>query len=81
VPVIGARIGGLPEVVAEGETGFLFPVGEVQSMADKAIELLSDRERHLQFKRAARERAVRLFDARLIIPKYEEYYREVLGQG
>src|SRR5258708_6085041 len=42
VPVIGSRAGGLPEVVVEGETGYLLPVGDVEGLAGRAIEILSD---------------------------------------
>src|SRR6202140_5420055 len=42
VPVIGTRAGGLPEVVIDGETGFLLPVGDVDAMASRAIKILSD---------------------------------------
>ncbi|MFQ5754450.1 MAG: N-acetyl-alpha-D-glucosaminyl L-malate synthase BshA, partial [bacterium] len=80
VPVVGAATGGLPEVVVDGETGFLLPVGEIASMAEKALELLSDAEMHAAFGKRARERAVRCFDSQLIIPKYEAFYEEVLSQ-
>lgn len=79
VPVIGTTIGGLPEVVVHGETGFLFPVGEIQEMARAAIDLLSDNERLRQFRKSARQRATAHFDASLIIPQYESLYRSVAG--
>ena len=78
VPVIGASIGGLPEVVAHGETGFLFPVGEIQQMADAAIELLANEQELARFRRCARQWAVEHFDSEKIIPRYEQFYKEVL---
>jgi N-acetyl-alpha-D-glucosaminyl L-malate synthase BshA len=78
VPVLGTSIGGLPEVVAHDETGFLFPVGEVQQMADAAIELLSDEQKLGRFRRCARQWAVERFDSEKIIPRYEQFYEEVL---
>ena len=78
VPVIGTSIGGLPEVVAQGETGFLFPVGEIQQMADAAIELLSDEQKLARFRRCARQWAVERFDSETIIPRYEQFYQKVL---
>lgn len=78
VPVIGARTGGLPEVIAHGETGFLFPVGEIDSMADRAVELLKDPEKHELFRSRARKRAGECFNTDHIIPQYESYYEEVL---
>ncbi len=78
VPVIGTATGGIPEVVADGETGFLFPVGDVEGMARAALALLEDEPRMARARAAARARAVTLFDERLIVPRYEAYYREVL---
>lgn len=80
VPVVGAATGGLPEVVVSGETGFLLPVGEIASMAQKALELLTNDTVYEEFKKRARERAVKCFDSQLIIPRYEAFYQEVLNQ-
>ncbi len=78
VPVIATEIGGLPEIVAHGETGYLFPVGETERMAEAAAALLLDREQHEAFGRKARDRAVSDFNAIQIIPRYEAFYEEVL---
>ncbi|MCZ6878530.1 MAG: N-acetyl-alpha-D-glucosaminyl L-malate synthase BshA, partial [Acidobacteria bacterium] len=80
VPVIGTSIGGLPEVVVDGETGFLLPVGDVSGMAKKALELLSQAERYAAFQKRARERVASSFDSQLIIPQYEAFYEEVLNE-
>jgi N-acetyl-alpha-D-glucosaminyl L-malate synthase BshA len=80
VPVVGAATGGLPEVVADGETGFLLPVGEIASMAQKSLELLTDLQLYESFRRRARERAVKCFDRQLVIPQYESYYQEILSR-
>ncbi len=77
VPVIGAHTGGVPEVVVHGETGFLFPVGEINAMSQAAIALLSDHDRFRRFVDASRQRA-RQFDIVKIMPEWESYYREVL---
>jgi len=79
VPVIGAAVGGLPEVIVHGETGYLFPVGDVAAMAEAAIGLLSDPVLRKRFQIQARERAVRNFNADRIIPEYEAFYEEILG--
>ena len=78
VPVIGSEIGGLPEVITHGETGYLFPVGEVNKTAEKSIELLSSPEKHESFKQQARKRATQSFSADQIIPQYEAFYEEIL---
>lgn len=78
VPVIGSETGGLPEVITHGETGYLYPVGEIKKMAEKSIELLSDPKKHELFKRQARKRATQSFSADHIIPQYEAFYEEIL---
>ncbi|MGA2586879.1 MAG: N-acetyl-alpha-D-glucosaminyl L-malate synthase BshA [Candidatus Aminicenantales bacterium] len=79
VPVIGTDIGGLPEVIAQGETGYMFPIGDIAGMAAKAVELLSDPAALELFKTRARRRAEQFFDAAQIIPQYEAFYREILN--
>jgi N-acetyl-alpha-D-glucosaminyl L-malate synthase BshA len=79
VPVIGAKTGGLPEVITHGETGYLFPVGEITNMAEKAVALLSDPENHELFKIQARKRATQFFNANQIIQQYEAFYEEILS--
>jgi N-acetyl-alpha-D-glucosaminyl L-malate synthase BshA len=78
VPVIASEVGGLPEVIAHGETGYLYPVGEIKKMADKSIALMKNPEQHDVFKQQARRRATHSFNADRIIPQYEAYYEEIL---
>jgi N-acetyl-alpha-D-glucosaminyl L-malate synthase BshA len=78
VPVIATDIGGLPEVITPGETGYLFPVGDVADMAASAVDLLNDPSRHDLFRAQARKRAERFFSADRIIPLYEAFYEEIL---
>lgn len=79
VPVIGTETGGLPEVITHGKTGYLFPVGEIINMAEKATGLLSDLEKHKLFRVQARQRAAQCFNASKIIHQYEAYYEEILN--
>ncbi len=79
VPPVASRVGGLPEVVEDGVSGFLCPVGDVEAMAARCIELLSDPSRYEVFSRAARERAVALFRHEPIVDRYEAVYRGVTG--
>ena len=78
VPVIASKTGGLPEVITHGETGYLYPVGEIKGMAEKSVELLSDPQTHELFKQHARKRAAQSFNADRIIPQYEAFYEEIL---
>jgi len=81
VPVVASRVGGVPELVADGVTGFLFPPDDLEAMAKAAIRLLSDAALHGQMAAAARSRAIERFADRRIIPMYEQFYDEVLGDG
>ncbi len=80
VPVISSDAGGLPEVISHGETGFLAPVGDVKTMARYAVKLLGDEAALRKMGEAARLRAREHFDSSLIVPQYESFYREILGE-
>ena len=80
VPVLSSNAGGLPEVNIHGVTGFLTDVGDVDSMANYAIQLLSDEEMHQRFRKNALAQAER-FDIHNILPQYEAYYEEVLEKA
>jgi len=77
VPVIGTNTGGLPEVVVDGETGRLCDVGDVDSMAKSSIEILKDEDRRRHMGKKGRERAVKFFDSKNIVPQYERLYEDV----
>jgi N-acetyl-alpha-D-glucosaminyl L-malate synthase BshA len=79
VPVIGSAAGGLPEVVQDGENGYLKPVGDVDGMADAALSLLTDRARWQAFSQSARRRAVTNFPTDAIVARYRSLYEAVLG--
>jgi N-acetyl-alpha-D-glucosaminyl L-malate synthase BshA len=79
VPVVATRTGGVPEVVDDGESGYLAAVGDVEAMAESGIALLTDRERWRSFSAAARAGAER-FSADRIVSDYESFYQEVLDR-
>jgi N-acetyl-alpha-D-glucosaminyl L-malate synthase BshA len=74
VPVIATRTGGLPEVVTDGDAGYLLPVGDVTGMAERGIEILRDDELRKRMGKRAREIAVENFDEEKIVPRYRELY-------
>ena len=80
VPVVSTNVGGLPEVNIHGVTGFLSDVGDVNSMANHAIDLLSNEEMLQQFRKNALAQA-QCFDIHTILPQYEAYYEEILAQA
>ncbi len=81
-PVVASRVGGLPEVVEHGVSGFLLPVGDVDAMAEAAVEILSDPRMHTRMAEAGRRRAEECFSAASVVPRYEAIYDRVLsGSG
>ncbi|MDG1189054.1 MAG: N-acetyl-alpha-D-glucosaminyl L-malate synthase BshA, partial [Flavobacteriales bacterium] len=77
VPVVSSNVGGLPEVNIEGKTGFLRPVGDIDSMISAALTILKDETSLNQFKKNALEHA-KTFDLDTIVPLYEDLYRSLV---
>jgi L-malate glycosyltransferase len=80
VPVLSSDAGGLPEVNIHGVTGFTSKVGDIESMAEHAIDLLTNEDKLAQFRKNALEQA-RRFDIENILPVYEQYYEEILEKS
>jgi N-acetyl-alpha-D-glucosaminyl L-malate synthase BshA len=78
---IATRVGGVPEVIEHGKSGFLADVGDVDSMAKYATELLTDESRLRAMGKACRAVAQSRFCSSKIIPQYEEFYRRVLERS
>ena len=78
VPVIASRVGGLPEVIDDGETGYLSAVGDVDKMADDAARLLMDPKLRKEMARRARASAIDRYSTHKIIPQYIEFYERIL---
>jgi len=78
VPAVCSKVGGVPEVVRDGVEGYLVPPRDVETMAARALEILSDPDRRERMGRAARQRALTEFCSDKIIPRYEKLYRDVL---
>jgi N-acetyl-alpha-D-glucosaminyl L-malate synthase BshA len=79
VPVIGTDAGGLPEVVRNGETGYLCKVGDVDTMAARALELLSDRDKWKAMSDLGAADARARFSQDEIVSQYEQMYRTSLN--
>jgi N-acetyl-alpha-D-glucosaminyl L-malate synthase BshA len=77
-PVVASRVGGLPEVVVHGETGYLFSAGSVEEMAEAGIEILKDSGRHKAMSEAGRRVAVERFSAASVVPRYETFYEDIV---
>ena len=79
VPVISSSVGGLPELVVHGETGYIAEIGDIERMAKYAIELLVNTTRREMFAKAGRKRAVENFDIDEIVGVYERHYERILN--
>src|SRR2546429_632563 len=78
VPVLASAVGGMPEVVVDGETGFLTPVGDVDAMIAHGVRVLRDGALHARLREAAARRALEVAADR-VVPRCEQLYRDVLG--
>jgi N-acetyl-alpha-D-glucosaminyl L-malate synthase BshA len=79
VPSIATRVGGVPELIDDGETGLLYAVGDVDAMAAGALDLLDDPSRLDAMRDAGRRTAQKRFCSTLVVPQYVRYYEQVLA--
>ncbi|MFT3843080.1 MAG: N-acetyl-alpha-D-glucosaminyl L-malate synthase BshA [Myxococcaceae bacterium] len=77
VPVVASRAGGLPEVIADGETGLLYPPGDIAGMAAGVTRLLTDSPFHSQLSTEARRQAEARFRRDPLVDHYESIYRRL----
>ncbi|MBZ5639532.1 MAG: N-acetyl-alpha-D-glucosaminyl L-malate synthase BshA [Acidobacteriia bacterium] len=78
LPVLATRTGGVPEVVADGENGFLLPVGDIEGFAGRLDAIIEDPERYRFLGEKGGERARALFSAERIVGEYLDFYRQVI---
>ena len=78
---IATRAGGVPEVIDHGNTGYLAEVGDVETMARYAIDLLRNEERMREMGKRARAAAIERFSSAKIVKQYEDYYRRILERS
>ena len=78
VPPVATRVGGVPELITDGEDGFLEAVGDIAGLAERATQLVTDATLHEKMAAAARATAIARFSTEKIIPQYEAYYKNVL---
>jgi N-acetyl-alpha-D-glucosaminyl L-malate synthase BshA len=80
VPV-STRVGGIPELIEHGVNGFLAEEGDVNTMAEYAVQVLSDDACLKKVAAAGRATAQSRFCTQKIIPEYESFYREVVARA
>jgi glycosyltransferase involved in cell wall biosynthesis len=79
VPAVGTRVGGVPELITDGEDGFLEKVGDIEGQSNRVVQLLTDDALHTRMAQAARKTASTRFCTEKIIPLYEDYYEQILS--
>jgi L-malate glycosyltransferase len=80
VPVVASRVGGLSEVIEHGRTGFLHDLDDLDGMADSGVALLTNPELHAAIAAQGRRLVAEKFCADLIVPRYETFYTELVGE-
>ena len=81
VPCIGTNSGGIPEVISDGETGYICTLGDITDISKKAIKLLNDETLLERFASQSISLAKRRFSASQIVIQYEDFYYELLEKG
>jgi glycosyltransferase involved in cell wall biosynthesis len=79
VPVIASRVGGLPEVITDGVTGFICGPDDIAGMAERGIQVLTDPALQSRVGLAAAADVQQRFCVSVVVPQYEQYYEEVLA--
>src|SRR5215217_3998311 len=81
VPVIASRVGGLPEVVTDGETGFLCAVDDLDAMSERGLALLTDRSLCARIAGNAAANVRARFRTDVVIPQYIDFYEQVIAKS
>lgn len=81
VPCIGTNVGGIPEVIDDGKTGYVCGLGDIDEISQKAINLLKNSNLHRKFSAQSISLAKEVFSAERIVSQYEEFYYELLKNG
>ena len=78
-PSVATRVGGIPEVIADHQTGLLAPSGDADMLARSVEKLIQDATLRATLGHAAQVRAREMFSAKVIVPRYEALYRRICG--
>jgi N-acetyl-alpha-D-glucosaminyl L-malate synthase BshA len=79
VPVVASRVGGLPEIIEDGVTGYTCAPDDAEGMADRGVHLLTDRDHHARIAAAAAALVRENYCTDRVVPLYEAAYRRVLA--
>lgn len=79
VPAVGTNIGGIPEVIVDGETGYICEVGDIEDITEKALKIVEDPGLHEKMSKQSVERVKSEFHSQRILRQYENIYYDILG--
>ena len=79
VPTVTTNVGGLSEVVTDGQSGFLDKVGDIESMSKHVLRIFKDKELASRMGQAGRKRAGQSFEQSKIVPRYVKLYEQLLS--
>ena len=80
VPVVASRVGGLPEVITDGASGFLHDPDDLDGMTTSALALLTDAALHQRIAGGGLQAVHERFCAEEVVPRYEAFYEQVLAR-
>jgi len=81
VPVVASNIGGLKELIANGVDGHLVKVGDVETLAQRAVSILKDQKLQKELGQNARKKVLKNYTPDRVVPRYEKLYNEVMGNA
>jgi L-malate glycosyltransferase len=81
VPCIGTNTGGIPEVIYEGETGYVCEVGDIETVSNRTIQLLTNEELHKKMSDHATYIARHAFHSDKIVSQYESIYYDLITRS
>ncbi|MGV3488108.1 MAG: N-acetyl-alpha-D-glucosaminyl L-malate synthase BshA [Tuberibacillus sp.] len=81
VPAVGTNAGGIPEVIEDGVTGFIAPVGDIEAITDFALKILENQYLKNEMGERAKSRAETHFHSQLIVEQYENLYKKLIGES
>ncbi len=81
VPVIGTNVGGIPEVITDGETGYICELGDIDSIVEKAVHLLTEEKLHHRFSQHSIQKVHDHFHGEKIVQQYEDLYYQLMNSG
>jgi len=79
LPVVVPDVGGFPEIIHNGEQGFLIEGRNKETYVERILELVHNRNLRLRLARSARERVVDCFSREAMVQNYHKFYQEILS--